>query len=81
LNKSKSNLDKTQFDVLKTYEDLKGSNNQLNIIMNDVDHDVKYNREFERINYQNNIVEIQDVRQRIKYQQEINSRMVQDLKI
>jgi len=46
----------------------------------ETESDVKYNREFERINHENFHAEIQNITERIKYQKDVNIHIVNDMK-
>lgn len=78
---TKTDLNKQVLEVYKTQDDLMNANSELDNLTHEMEHDLKYNREFTRINEDNSSAEIINIKERIKYQQEINANIVHDLKL
>lgn len=65
---------------MKTHDQLVYASDELKNLLVETESDVKYNREFERINHENFHAEIQNITERIKYQKDVNIHIVNDMK-
>jgi len=74
-NKKLNDLD---LEINKYKDDIYYSTNENINMKKDIDSEYKYNIEFERITIENNYNEIEDIKNKIKYQRELNEKAVKE---